>query len=150
MEERRAVRILLVSSSERILLFRGWDPAEPSILYWFTPGGGLDAGEDPVVGAARELAEETGLRLSPAALGEPVHHEIAEYSFNGVSFQQPQDFFLVRVEEWTVDTSGFDEWENDTIDLHHWWSVGELEQTEEIYYPRDLVQLLKRLGIPRC
>jgi 8-oxo-dGTP pyrophosphatase MutT (NUDIX family) len=148
--DRRAVRILLVSSAERILLFRGWDPAEPSVLYWFTPGGGLDSGEDPAAGAVRELAEETGLRLPPAALGEPVHHEVAEFSFNGVPFRQPQDFYLVRVGEWTVDTSGFDEWENDTIDQHHWWSVEELERTEEIYYPRDLLQLLKRLGIPRC
>ncbi len=148
--QRRAVRILLVSSSERILLFRGWDPAEPSIKYWFTAGGGLDPGEDPAEGAARELAEETGLRLAPAAFGEPVHHEIAEFSFNGVPYRQHQDFYLVRVDDWTVDTSGFDEWENETIDHHHWWSVAELERTQDIYYPRDLLQLLKRLGIPRC
>jgi 8-oxo-dGTP pyrophosphatase MutT (NUDIX family) len=131
-------------------MFRGWDPAEPSVLYWFTPGGGLDAGEDPATGAARELAEETGLRLPAAAMGEPVHHEVAEFSFNGVAYRQPQHFYLVRVGEWSVDTSGFDQWENDTIDRHHWWSVEELERTEEIYYPRDLLQVLKRLGIPRC
>lgn len=140
----------MVCAAERILLFRGWDPADPSVLYWFTPGGGLDPGEDPAAGAARELAEETGLRLAPSAMGEPVHHEVTEFSFNGVGYRQEQDFYLVRVDEWTVDTSGFDEWENDTIDHHHWWSVGELERTEEIYYPRDLLQLLKRLGIPRC
>ena len=31
--------------------------------YWCLPGGFLDRAEDPVVGAAREVAEETGARL---------------------------------------------------------------------------------------
>jgi 8-oxo-dGTP pyrophosphatase MutT (NUDIX family) len=147
---RTAVRVLLVSSADRLLLFRGWDPAEPSVLYWFTPGGGLDPGETSAQGAARELHEETGLRLSPAELGDPVHREITEFSFNGVPYRQDQEFFLVRVGQWTVDTSGFDQWENETIDHHHWWSVPELERTEELYFPRDQIQVLKRLGIPRC
>jgi 8-oxo-dGTP pyrophosphatase MutT (NUDIX family) len=147
---RQAVRILLLDGRERVLLFRGWDPAEPSVLYWFTPGGGLDAGESAAAGASRELFEETGLCVPPAELGEPVHHEVTDFSFNGVPYRQDQDFYLVRVPRWTVDTSGFDRWENDTIDHHHWWSAEELERTEEIYYPRDLLQLLKRLGFARC
>src|SRR5262245_59301724 len=35
------------------------------------PGGHVEAGEDPAAAAARELAEETGLELSPAA-ADPV------------------------------------------------------------------------------
>jgi 8-oxo-dGTP diphosphatase len=31
---------------------------------WYTPGGGLEPGEEPAAGAARELLEETGLRPS--------------------------------------------------------------------------------------
>jgi len=31
-------------------------------------GGGMDAGEDPAVAAARELAEETGIEIKPKAL----------------------------------------------------------------------------------
>jgi 8-oxo-dGTP pyrophosphatase MutT (NUDIX family) len=147
---RQAVRILLLDGRERVLLFRGWDPAEPSVLYWFTPGGGLDPGEGAAEGAARELFEETGLRLAPEKLGGPVHHEVTDFSFNGVPYRQDQDFYLVQVPQWTVDTSGFDRWENDTIDHHHWWSMEELERTEEVFYPRDLLQVLKRLGIPRC
>ena len=34
-------------------------------LGWVNPGGHLDAGETPAAGAARELAEETGLALVP-------------------------------------------------------------------------------------
>ncbi|MDQ6716633.1 MAG: DUF4031 domain-containing protein [Actinomycetota bacterium] len=35
---------------------------------WGSPGGWLEAGEDPAAGAVREVAEETGIRLSPGEL----------------------------------------------------------------------------------
>jgi 8-oxo-dGTP diphosphatase len=35
---------------------------------WGLPGGHLEPGEDPPTGAARELLEETGVRLDPQAL----------------------------------------------------------------------------------
>jgi 8-oxo-dGTP pyrophosphatase MutT (NUDIX family) len=35
---------------------------------WGLPGGHLEPGEDPAQGAARELAEETGVRIDPAEL----------------------------------------------------------------------------------
>ena len=35
---------------------------------WGPPGGHLEPGEDPASGAARELLEETGVRIDPADL----------------------------------------------------------------------------------
>jgi 8-oxo-dGTP diphosphatase len=35
---------------------------------WGPPGGHLEPGEDPATGAARELFEETGVRLEPGQL----------------------------------------------------------------------------------
>ena len=70
---RLAARVLLLDEGSRILLFRGGDPAAPERgTWWFTPGGGLEPGETRHQGAARELFEETGLRVSPDSLGEPV------------------------------------------------------------------------------
>ncbi|MEU2611795.1 NUDIX hydrolase [Micromonospora sp. NPDC007271] len=135
---RRAARVLLVDASDRVLLFAGTDPGRPGHAYWFTPGGGLHAGESPAEGAARELAEETGLRVAPAELGTPVWAETIEFPFDGVWYRQEQEFFLFRVPGWEVDTTGFDEVERVSVAGHRWWSVAELAATAERYYPPDL------------
>jgi len=141
---RSGARVLLVDDAERTLLFRGSDPGRPGQRYWFTPGGGLDPGESRVDGAARELFEETGLRVDPAALGEPVWRETVEFPFDRVWYRQEQDFFLLRVARWEVDTAGFDPIERATVDQHRWWTLPELDATAEVYYPPDLPALLRR------
>src|SRR5205823_5976514 len=92
-----------------VLLFHGIDPADPTDDYWVTPGGGLEPGESAVQGAVRELFEETGLRVDPETLGEPVFRNVVEFSFDGRRYRQEQDFFLLRVPSWEVDTANFDE-----------------------------------------
>ena len=148
--QRTAVRVLLVNDRGEVLLFRGFDPAEPGVRYWFTPGGGVDPGEHGADAAARELFEETGLVVTAAEIGQPVHHDVTRYSFDGVHYRQEQDFYLVRVSNWQVDTSGFDEIEAATMDSHRWWSIDELSVAREAYYPEDLLDVLKRLGIEPC
>jgi 8-oxo-dGTP pyrophosphatase MutT (NUDIX family) len=143
---RRAARILLIDSADRVLLLRGHDPARPGHRYWFTPGGGLLPEEEPAAGAARELAEETGLRVSAADLGPSVWQEVVEFPFDGHWYRQEQQFFVLRVAAWQVDTSGFDEIERQTIDAHRWWGVQELADTSQRIYPPDLSALLARVS----
>jgi 8-oxo-dGTP pyrophosphatase MutT (NUDIX family) len=142
---RTAARVLLVDQADRILLFHGIDPADPTDVYWLTPGGGLKPGESPAQGAARELFEETGLRIDPVDLGEPVFRNVVEFTFNRRSYQQQQDFFLLRILSWQVDTSNFDDDEHVAIDGHKWWTVDELESTPDVYYPETLPGLLRSL-----
>lgn len=143
--DRRAARVVLVDRADRTLLLRGTDPARPGLRWWFTPGGGLDSGESPAEGAARELFEETGLRVDPAELGEPVWHQVTQFSYNHRQYRQEQQFYLLRVSEWEVDTAGFDAEERLTIDEHRWWSAEELDATTETIFPEDLADLLRRL-----
>ena len=145
--DRRAARVLLVDGAGRTLLLHGGDPARPGERWWITPGGGIDDGETLAEGAARELYEETGLRVDPAELGDPVWHEITEFSFRARSYRQEQDFFLLRVSEWRVDRAGMDEDEQLTITEHRWWSAAEIEASDEQIYPFELAGLLRRFAV---
>jgi ADP-ribose pyrophosphatase YjhB (NUDIX family) len=47
---------------------------------WGLPGGKLESGEDPKVGAARELLEETGIKVAPEDLYELFRAQDGEWS----------------------------------------------------------------------
>jgi 8-oxo-dGTP pyrophosphatase MutT (NUDIX family) len=136
---------MLVDRADRTLLLRGSDPARPGLRWWFTPGGGLNDGETPAEGAARELYEETGLQIAPADLGEPFWHQVTHFSYDNRNYRQEQDFYLVRVPEWQVDTAGFDPDEQVTIDQHRWWTAAELDATGELVFPENLADLLRQV-----
>lgn len=145
---RRAARVLLVDAAGRLLLFRGGDPVAPERgTWWFTPGGGLDPGETHAQGAARELAEETGLVVAPEDLGEPVLNRDTLFSFAGSEYAQSEQFFLMRVDAHDVDTAGFSQLEHDSVFEHRWWPLSELALTPDTVYPDNLVEVLTRLGL---
>jgi 8-oxo-dGTP pyrophosphatase MutT (NUDIX family) len=144
---RRAARVLVVDAAGRVLLLHGVDPADPGHVYWMTIGGGLEPGESPAEGAVRELAEETGLRVAAADLGEPVWSDVTEFPFDGRRYRQEQVYFLLRAPSWEVDRSGFDDVERASIDAHRWWSLDDFATAAEPYYPIELPDLLRRLAL---
>jgi 8-oxo-dGTP pyrophosphatase MutT (NUDIX family) len=144
---RRAGRVLVIDAGGRVLLLHGFDPARPEEPYWFTIGGGAEPGESLAEAAARELLEETGIRADAEELGEPVWHEVTDFSFDGTSYRQEQDFFELRIGSAVVLTGGLDDEEAAVIDGHRWWTVAELESTNEAFYPRELPGLLRQLAV---
>jgi 8-oxo-dGTP pyrophosphatase MutT (NUDIX family) len=144
---RRAGRVLVIDAGGRVLLLHGFDPARPDEPYWFTIGGGAEPDESMAQAAARELFEETGIRAEAAELGEPVWHEMTDFSFDGRDFRQEQDFFELRIGSAIVLTDGLDDEEAAVIDGHRWWTVAELEATSEMFYPRELPRLLRDLAL---
>ncbi len=60
MKTRNSARIVLLNKENKVLLFKAFLPHE---FCWFTPGGGIEIGENSYEAAKRELYEETGLYL---------------------------------------------------------------------------------------
>lgn len=146
--ERRAGRVLVVDADGRLLLLSGFDPADSAPPYWFTIGGGAGPGESLAEAAARELGEETGIVASADDLGEPIFHDVAEFGFEGKLFRQEQDFFLLKVGAARdglpeVSTAGADKEEAAVVLGHRWWTLAELESTQEQFYPAELPNLLR-------
>lgn len=143
--EREAGRVFVIDERDRVLLFRGCDPAVPDEKYWFSVGGGVDPGEDARTAACRELREETGLLADAGDLGEPVYEERVEFGFGGRLFRQHHTFYAYRVRDAVINTSGFEALEVETMDRYHWWSLAELTATDEVYYPAALVGVLRKV-----
>lgn len=144
-ESRLGARLVVEDADGRVLLFEGYDPGTPEVLFWVTPGGGLDPGETYEEAAARELQEEAG--LSVIRLGEAVREEEVEFVFEGVLYRQQQRYFALRAPikgtETDLDRTGWTEFERRSIIRHHWWGLDELETTTESVYPRDLARLVR-------
>lgn len=142
---RWAAKVLLVDQQDRVLLFRGWDPARPEDgFWWMAPGGGVDDGETADEGARREVLEETGLVLTE--IGPIVHHRTAEFSFGGRAFVAEEDYFVVRVEHFEISRAGWTELEREVMVEDRWWPIAELEATGDVVYPENIVDLCRRFG----
>ena len=115
--------------------------------YWFTVGGGLEPGESQADAAVREVVEETGLRITPAALVGPVRSDVVQFPFDGRWYAQEQCFFVLRAAAaFDADLTHLDDDEVRSVDGTRWWSVTELEHTAERFYPGDLVPLLREVA----
>jgi ADP-ribose pyrophosphatase YjhB (NUDIX family) len=144
---RHAGRVIVVDPDGRVLLFR-YDEPPPFGVHWATPGGGLEPGEDYHAGAARELREETGWddvpvgEALPAVWGwRPILH-----AQQNRPFRQYERFFLARVQvprRPVTDVDGMHA--SDGIRAAHWWSLAELEATEDVVYPVGLADVLREL-----
>jgi 8-oxo-dGTP pyrophosphatase MutT (NUDIX family) len=147
-DRRTSARVVLLDESGAVLLLCGSDPslpAETALRWWFTVGGQVAAGESLAEAAARELAEETGLRVEPADIIGPIWRRDAVFDFNGAAIDSEEFFFVYRTRRFEPSAAGRTELEDRYIHCHRWCDaadIAELVAAGETVYPLQLSELL--------
>lgn len=148
---RVAARVVVLDRDGRIFLILGHDFDDEEHKWWFTPGGGLEAGETSRESAVRELREETGLVVGPDRLAGPVLIRHATFHFARETRKQDEEFYLLYVsddEREQIDNkqgTALTPLEQQLLDDYRWFSPEQIEQHDSAtpFYPRGLAAMLR-------
>ena len=152
-DRRTSARVVLLDDEGCVLLLCGSDPAitdSAAPRWWFTVGGQVRAGERLAEAAVRELAEETGRRVDPAAVVGPVWRRDAMIDFNGTVIASQEFFFVHRTRRFEPSSDGRTSLELRYIHDHRWCgadAIGDLVAGGETVYPLQLAELLDEANL---
>jgi double-stranded uracil-DNA glycosylase len=136
---RPAVRALVLDAQNRVLLVKFVDVVGQ--VWWATPGGGIDEGESRDQTLRRELDEELGLK--DFELGPEIWEREPTFAWMGRILRQREHIYLVRVEQHepapTIDLRA------EGVHQVRWWTLSELEASEETLVPKRLPEYLREL-----
>ncbi|MEU4151781.1 bifunctional GNAT family N-acetyltransferase/NUDIX hydrolase [Streptomyces sp. NPDC026659] len=135
---RQAARTAVVAPDGTVFLCRQ-DNVETG-PHWALPGGGLEPGESPREGAARELAEETGWTdLEPGPLLCVWEHD---FTRAGIPVRQHEHIYVTPGPHRAPTPCALAGHPAEGILAWRWWSGAELAATDEPVWPPDLHRLL--------
>lgn len=148
LNHRTSARVVLLDDTGAVLLLCGSDPAladRHAPKWWFTVGGEVQQGERLAEAAAREVAEETGLRVAPAEMIGPVWRRDEVFEFNGALIDSEEFYFVYRTQRFEPSRTGRTELERSYIHGHRWCDAADIAQlvaAGETVYPMQLSGLL--------
>jgi 8-oxo-dGTP pyrophosphatase MutT (NUDIX family) len=145
---RRAARAIVVDEHDRLVMVKY--VFERGAVRWGTPGGGLHEGESHADGIRRELHEELG--LDDVQLGPHVWDREKLFPMLTGHDGQRERYFLVRVAHFDPEPAiGWEQMNAEFVHEIRWWSVAEIEASDEIFMPSGLaghLRVLLRDGPP--
>lgn len=148
MRERPSSRLLVLDSSDRLLLFKFVYLAGQLTgqHLWATPGGGVDPGESYEAAACREMFEETGVRIDDPG-PQIARRSIIFTLVEGEVVSTDDRYFLVKVDGAAISSQHWTQLERSAILEHRWWRRAELAAIPDPVYPMDVVDMLAHSGI---
>jgi 8-oxo-dGTP pyrophosphatase MutT (NUDIX family) len=127
-----------------VLLLLGQGLFWPRERFWMSAGGGVGRGESLAQAAVRELHEEAGIKLDPAALGDPLGTSAIEFtSFGLLPVTQHQTYFAVAVDAPQVRFDGQGILERLSIIGYEWLTAADAERRPERLSDPELPRLMR-------
>lgn len=112
-------------------------------IFWITPGGGIEEGEDEVSAVRREVFEETG--LAGVDVGPCVWTRDHTFRWGAGELRQVESYYLVRVAAFEVSIANHQEEERDFLTAYRWFSLEEIRTHGERFVPANFGDLLAPL-----
>ena len=147
MKIRKSSRAIVLNKDNQIFLFQyHFDYLAESKSIWITPGGSLEEGESFEDALKRELFEELGVLWNKDCV--EIYYRNPLYTLNtGEVVQSIEKFFLVCMEEEQFLYANWTESEKQRILCGRWWSIEEIQQSEDEFFTVDIIRILAELSV---
>ncbi len=145
MTERNAVRAMLLTPDEKLLLLKIRLPGVSP--FWIAPGGGIEPAETADQALRRELQEELG--LIDFAIGPVLWRRQHTFNWKGDRLCQCEVYHAVHTRYFKPRMS--DRIESAVLDEFRWWNVTDLANATERLTPLSLAAIVNsylRYGPP--
>jgi 8-oxo-dGTP pyrophosphatase MutT (NUDIX family) len=141
---RSSARVLPVDREGRALLQLATGLLLRRERRWLSIGGGVEPGETLVEAAAREMREEAGIVVDPAALGRPLGTTVIRHTVFGVlPVTEYLTYFAIALDEAVPTFAHQSPLERRTIVAHEWLTADELAGRPERLTDKALPRMIR-------
>lgn len=138
---RPSAKAVVIDDAGRILLLDVHDPVD-DVSWWELPGGGIEPGETSRQAVIREVAEETGLQVADADVGDACWERTVTFRWLGVQRWQRETVHIVRPRDLTLGAQHLTDDEQSSVRGLRWWEPADIARGTDVFYPGRLPTLL--------